>query len=97
MTTKLQCIKCGHIKNCLKTDIVKNDTCDLCGGLMVLPKKEIPIIVEHDSIINMGLHIKEMGDKGVWELIERFGNVKTRLAYRKIFLKAGGIIPKTEV
>lgn len=94
---KLQCIKCGYIKKCLQSDLVSGDTCDLCGGLMVLPKKEIPAIVKQDSIENMERQITQMGHSRVWKIIEGFSNVKTRLAYRKIFLEAGGIIPKTEI
>ncbi len=41
--------------------------------------------------------ITALGNKKVWEVIERFDNYKTRLAYRKFFLKAGGVIPKSEV
>lgn len=94
---KLQCINCEHIQNYLKSDLVKGDTCDLCGGLMVLPKKEIANIVNQDLITNMERQIKEIGHSRVWEIIERFGYTKTRLSYRKIFLEAGGIIPKTEI
>lgn len=94
---KLQCINCNHIKKCLQSDIVKGDTCDLCGGLMVLPKKEIPKIVKQDCIDKMNWQIGEMGNDKVWEIIERFSDPKQRLSYRRIFLNAGGVIPKTEV
>lgn len=94
---KLQCINCGHIKKYFDNDIIQNEKCELCGGNMVLPKTEIKNIVNQDLITDMERQIKEMGHKRVWEITERFNNVKTRLAYRKIFLEAGGIIPKTEV
>lgn len=94
---KLQCIKCGHIKECLPSDLVKGDTCDLCGGLMKVSKKEIVNIVKQDSIDKMNWQIEQMGNDKVWEIIERFNDPKTRLSYRRIFLNAGGVIPKTEV
>ena len=94
---KLQCIKCGYIKNYFKSDLVKDDICGLCGGAMTLPKKEIPAIVRQDSIELMERQIEGIGHAKVWAIIERFGYWKTRLSYRKIFLEAGGIIPKTEV
>jgi len=94
---KLQCINCGHIKKCLQSDLVKGDTCDLCGGLMVLPKKEIVNVVKQDCIERMAWQISQLGSKKVWEIIEKFSDAKQRLSYRRIFLNAGGIIPKTEI
>jgi len=90
-------MKCGHIKNCLPSDLVKDDTCDLCGGLMVLPKKELSSIVKQDSVEHMERQINQRGHAKVWEIIEGFAYFKTRLSYRKLFLEAGGITPKTEV
>lgn len=94
---KLQCIDCYHTQDYLKSDLVEGMSCELCGGPMVLPKKEIPAIIKQDSVENMERQINQIGHSGVWEIIERFSDVKTRLAYRRIFLEAGGIIPKTEV
>jgi len=94
---KLQCIKCEHTQNYLKSDLVKDNLCPLCGGPMALPKKEIPAIVKQDNIVRMEQQIKELGHARVWGIIERFNNVKTRLAYRRIFFEAGGIIPKTKI
>jgi len=94
---RLQCKNCGHIQNYLKSDLVKDDICDLCGGKMIVSKKEITNIVKQDSIERMEEQIYQLGHKRVWEIIERFNNVKTRLGYRRIFLDAGGIIPKSEV
>lgn len=94
---RLQCISCGHTQNYLQSDLVEGLSCALCGSPMVLPKKEIPIIVKQDLITSMERQIKEIGHLRIWEIIERFNNVKMRLAYRKIFFEAGGITPKTEV
>jgi len=94
---KLQCINCEHTQNYLKSDLVRGLSCALCGGQMVLPKKEIANVVAQDCITKMEQQIKEMGHSRVWGLIEELSNVKTRLAYRKMFLEAGGIIPKTEL
>ncbi len=42
-------------------------------------------IINMDSINRMKEQINLMGNDKVWEVIERFPNVKTRLAYRRIF------------
>lgn len=94
---KLQCSKCGYIKNYFENDIIQNERCELCGGNMILAKKELANVAAQDCVTKMERQIKEMGHSRVWEIIERFNDVKTRLGYRRIFLEAGGIIPKTEV
>ena len=60
-------------------------------------KKEIENVVEHDSILKMERQIKELGHAKVWEMAEGFAYVKTRLAYRKLFFEAGGIVPKSNI
>jgi len=94
---KLQCEKCKYIKNYFEKDIIYNERCPMCNGKMLLPKKELGDIVEHSSILRMEQQIKELGHARVWEIIERFPVLKTRLAYRKLFFKAGGIVPKSNV
>ena len=41
--------------------------------------------------------ILTLGSKKVWEVIEKFTDYKIRLSYRRIFLNADGIIPKSEI
>ena len=97
MGVKLQCSKCGYTKKYFENDIIKNEKCELCGGNMILPKKELENVVEHDSILQIERQIRELGHARVWEIIERFGYTKTRLAYRKLFFQAGGIVPKSNL
>ena len=95
--TKLQCSKCGYIKEYFDTDIIQNEKCELCGGNMVLAKKELGDIVEQNNILRMEQQIKELGHKRVWEIVEGFAFAKTRLSYRKLFFEAGGIVPKSNL
>ena len=94
---KLQCSKCGYIKKYFDSDIIQNEKCELCNSDMILVKKELGNFIWHDSILQMERQIKELGHTKVWEIIERFAYIKTRLAYRKIFFKAGGIVPKSNI
>ena len=57
-------------------------------------EKEVVEIILTDE---MAGNIEIMGNGGVFELIEGFKNPKTRLAYRKYFLLAGGQIPESEI
>ena len=95
--TKLQCSKCGYIKKYFDSDVIQNEHCPLCRGNMILAKKEIENIVEHDSILKMEQQIQQLGHAKTWEIIEGFGYAKTRLAYRKLFFEAGGIVPKSNL
>lgn len=45
----------------------------------------------------MKIQIEQIGNDKIWNIIERFPFVETRIAYRKIFFSAGGIVPKTEL
>ena len=94
---KLQCSKCGYVKTYFENEIIKDEKCELCNNRMVLPKKEIKNVVKHDSILKMEQQIKQLGHAKVWEVIEQLPVLKTRLAYRKLFFEAGGIVPKSNL
>jgi len=53
--------------------------------------------VKLDNITIMKYNIKVLGNEKCWYIIEEFTNPKTRLNYRNIFFKAGGIIPEKEI
>ena len=42
------------------------------------------------SIDEMKEKIEQVGDKMIWQNIERIGNWQERLAYRQVFFLAGG-------
>lgn len=45
-----------------------------------------------DLIRSMEDNIKELGHTKVWNIIDRFSNPETRIAYRNLFFKSGGRI-----
>ena len=50
-----------------------------------------------DATEKMRIQIKEYGCDFCFKVIEDFKNVKTRIAYRDLFFKAGGVIPESEI
>ena len=95
-----RCIECGQSKEILESldNIDKEDClCPMCGSEMDLQDTTNAItisdIVKKDGITQMKKNINALGNNKVWAIIEDLINVKTRLAYRKIFFNSGGIMP----
>lgn len=42
------------------------------------------------SLDEMKDKIAEVGDKAIWQAIEKIGNYQDRVAYRQVFFLAGG-------
>ena len=108
--TKLtfRCLECGFSKEILGNNDDANDDvnkyCPVCESALELQnadssndERSIAHIVKLDSIEQMRGHIQELGSERVWAIIEGFDEVKTRLAYRKIFFEGGGIVPNEGV
>lgn len=95
----LTCSECGYTIDVLDNELMMNDKCILCGGRMEITeqKKTIEDIVDRDCLDKMRYQIEQLGDKKVWEIIEQFINPLTRIEYRKLFIKAGGEVPKVNI
>ena len=96
-----RCLECGKSKEILGNidDLDREDGfCPFCGADMELQDTDglidIAHIVNLDNLNQMKNHITELGSGRVWTIIEEFQNAKTRLAYRKLFFEAGGIMPE---
>ena len=103
-----RCLECGFSKEILgNIDDASDDVnkyCPVCESNLELQdtdgltdERSISHIVKLDCVKQMRGHIQELGDKRVWTIIEGFNRVKTRIAYRKIFFEAGGIVPNEGV
>jgi len=103
-----RCLECGFSKEILgNIDDASDDVnkyCPVCESNLELQDTDglndglsISHIVRLDSIEQMRGHIQELGSERVWAIIEGFDEVKTRLAYRKIFFEGGGIVPNEGV
>ena len=84
--------------------LFRSKYCPICESALELQNTDssndecsIAHIVKLDSIEQMRGHIQELGSDRVWSIIEGFNKVKTRIAYRKIFFEAGGIVPNEGV
>jgi hypothetical protein len=72
--------------------------CPVCNTFMDLEGEDILVkAVKDDAIEKMRIQIEELGNNFCFRVIEDFKNVKTRLAYRDLFLRAGGVIPESEI
>lgn len=104
---KFTCIKCGYIKDIIPSDDIEDYGCSLCSGVMInnldypsiQKKTEEELLNAVDDWIaeEMKNNIKQLGNDEVFRIIEGFTVVEQRLAYRKYFLKAGGVIPEAEI
>ena len=90
--TILKCNKCGLIKQVFGSIDKEDSYCPICEVQMEAEDTLLNEALQLDSIQQLKGHIKELGNKRVWEIIEAFGKVKTRIAYRNLFFKAGGKI-----
>jgi len=98
-----RCLECGQSKEILGNvnDLDREDGfCPFCGADMELQDtdglKDISHIINLDNMNQMKNNIAGLGSDRVWTIIEELSNAKTRLAYRKIFFEAGGIMPEKE-
>lgn len=105
----LRCFNCGYDE---ERETVFSRKCPNCGNEMDVEDNEfddeltkkiehkeniLRDIIEKDMIMAMENNILSLGHKRSWEIIEAFKNPKTRLGYRKLFLKAGGNVPEKEI
>jgi len=96
-----RCLECGQSKELLGNinDLDREDGfCPMCGSNMELQEAggliDISHIIKLDCLSQMKNNITTLGSDKTWNIIEAFSNVKTRLAYRKLFFNAGGIMPE---
>lgn len=89
---KYKCINCGYKKTSEEIDF----SCPICSGLM---EEHISLQEALDEYFEASIQrsIDMLGNNRVYEIIEGFSSPYTRLAYRKIFLKYGGKIPKSKL
>jgi DNA-directed RNA polymerase subunit RPC12/RpoP len=96
----LKCNDCGY-----KVDIRQEErdnylSCPICQKGFLFEEKDILKIektVDEYLIEGMKKQLEKLGNAKAWEVIERFSQVKTRLVYRRLFFKAGGSVPETEI
>ena len=98
-----RCFKCGWQK---KEKELKEEiglTCPNCGEpiLIDMDNEEddniIASMIEEEEIAQMKDAIAQDGNDFVWQDIESIRNIHTRIEERRLFLKAGGIIPEKEI
>lgn len=87
-----KCINCGYEKQSEEEDL----SCPICSGLMQ-EKIDIQGLIDLYFEQSIKRDINFLGNDRVYQIIESFSSPETRIRYRKIFLKYGGTIPKTEV
>lgn len=91
--------KCGYIRKHLGD--YEDYECPICNKILSESLNKtytLEEIIEKDLINSMKRQLTEIGNDKLWYMIEQiFYQPKTRLAYRKYFLKAGGQVPKREV
>jgi len=89
---KYKCINCGYEKSSENEDF----TCPICNGLL---NEQIGLQEALDAYFEASIKrdIDSLGNDRVFEIIEGFSRPETRLAYRRIFTKYGGKIPKRKI
>ena len=92
-----KCNWCGRIQKSI--DDISGKDCDICNKGVF---EKIEFYTKNDKVNNYIIeaikgNIQKMGNNKCWEVIERFGKVKTRVSYRKYFFLAGGQVPETEI
>ena len=99
---KLICKNCGFEKVEISINI-DTVTCSLCGGNMLMQKDIDKLSVKTDIVAlcheiaqdSMKHNINTLGNDKVWDIINsNFRKSITRVAYRKLFFKAGGYVPE---
>jgi hypothetical protein len=89
-----KCEICGFEKELNKYD---SQDCPLCGGYMEVEKNKNKEKIIGNNFLDMKKEIKNYGNNEIWQIIERFKDVKVRIGYRQIFLKAGGQVPEIKI
>jgi len=90
-----KCKWCDNIK--VTVDNISEEPCEICQkGIMEEMHNDDPK-AEEFIIVRMKQQIKLLGNNKTWEVIERFGKIETRIAYRKYFFLAGGQVPEFEI
>jgi predicted RNA-binding Zn-ribbon protein involved in translation (DUF1610 family) len=97
---KLSCSNCGYET---ENTSIENFACPICGNVLLDKKgidighcKEIKDFLPKFAEIKMKDNIKKYGNARIWRAIEGI-TLPSRLQYRKIFFKVGGVVPKTEI
>lgn len=92
----LVCNLCGYSRTIGENEMFfRNESCPMCQS-GILEYTEFKKIEEQINN-KMAEQVKLLGNNRAWAIIESFKKAETRLAYRKIFLKTGGIIPETVI
>lgn len=94
-----RCLKCGWHK---EVELYNDIQCPRCEELLTVEinDKEDDIIlkmIEEDELEYMKWEINIEGSAKKWHDIETIKNHFTRIEERKLFIKAGGIIPLKEI
>ncbi len=102
--TIIKCYNCGYKKELFGNEDIYEETCELCGGKMIIilqvnkegitEKDLIQQIINYDELEQMEDNIISLGYKKVWNIIEKINDPRRRTIFRQLFFKAGGIIPK---
>ena len=103
----LVCPKCGYKITRLSQEVDNDEKCILCDTTLTEIKdhaidetekqKVLEEIIYQDSISKIYEQIELLGNDRVWDFIDNIINPFTRIAYRKLFFKANGIVPESEV
>lgn len=93
----LVCNLCGYTTDTFICKAGEHESCPICqtGELEIKEAKTKNFEAVEKEINNkMAEQVRILGDNRAWSIIESFKKAETRLAYRKLFLKAGGVIPE---
>jgi len=99
MNIVYRCVKCGWQKEGVElSDLL---TCPRCNEPILVDiykgKDDIANLIEEDEIEQMKLAIQQDGNDTIWKDIETIKSPYARAEERKLFIKAGGIIPEKEI
>lgn len=103
----LRCDKCGWQE---EMDSVLYTSCPHCHTALIIenygediepsmltPEKELQTTNRNKEVKYMRTLITSVGNNTMWIGIENKSDYKERIKYRKLFLLAGGIIPKEKL
>ena len=92
-----RCNNCGWFN---ETHFVRNNlSCPKCNNKLITDiyneeDNEITKLIEEDELEFMKWEITQDGNNNKWHDIETIKNPHTRAEERKLFIKAGGVIPR---
>lgn len=97
--------KCGYTteETGYLEDVEDMKICPLCETPMNIEEEKEKTdnllygAIKEEAITSMKNAIQKISNKRCWEILEGFRNAKTRMAYREIFFKAGGVVPESEI